>query len=108
MKRVNKPWGHELWLEANDKYAMKEIFVRAGESLSLQYHEKKMETMYCTKGKGYLELNEVKIPMVPGVSMTINPKEIHRLSAVKDLTIIECSTPELEDVVRLEDKYDRV
>ena len=108
MKYVEKPWGNELWIAVNDKYAMKKLTVLAGHSLSLQYHEEKMETMYCVYGKGHLELNEVKIPMVPGVHMTINPKDVHRLSAVEDLTIIECSTPELDDVVRLEDNYDRL
>jgi mannose-6-phosphate isomerase-like protein (cupin superfamily) len=107
MKYVEKPWGHELWLAVNDKYAMKKLTVFAGHSLSLQYHEEKMETMYCVGGEGHLELNEVKIPMVPGVVMTIYPKDVHRLSAVEDLTIIECSTPELDDVVRLEDNYNR-
>ena len=108
MKYVEKPWGNELWMAVNDKYAMKKLTVLAGHSLSLQYHEEKMETMYCVEGKGHLELNEVRIPMVPGVHMTINPKDVHRLSAVEDLTIIECSTPELDDVVRLEDNYDRL
>ena len=107
MKYVEKPWGNELWIAVNDKYAMKKLSVLAGHSLSLQYHEEKMETMYCVDGWGHLELNEVKITMVPGVYKTINPKDVHRLSAVEDLTIIECSTPELDDVVRLEDNYDR-
>ena len=109
MKYVEKPWGNELWMAVNDKYAMKKLTVFAGNSLSLQYHEEKMETMYCVEGKGHLEINEVKIPMVPGVYMTINPKDVHRLSAdEEDLIVIECSTPELDDIVRVEDLYGRV
>jgi len=108
MKIVEKPWGHEEWLVVNDHYVMKKLVVNPGQKLSLQYHERKMETMYCVKGTGQLQMEGKFIPMLAGVFYTINPGEIHRLVAGKHkLVIIECSTPELEDVVRLEDDYFR-
>ena len=108
MKIVEKPWGHEEWLEVNDNYAMKKLVVNPGQKLSLQYHENKLETMYCIKGVGQLQMDGKYIPMMAGVFHTIKPGEIHRLVAgLQKLVIIECSTPQLDDVVRLEDDYYR-
>jgi mannose-6-phosphate isomerase len=110
MKYVEKPWGHERWLEVNDNYAMKVLHVKPGEQLSLQYHEEKTETMYCIDGKGHILLDDVKIPLVPGVHITVKPLQKHRLMSTtfSYLEVVECSTPELDDVVRLEDNYDRL
>ncbi len=108
MKIVEKPWGHEEWLEVNDNYAMKKLVVNPKQKLSLQYHENKLETMYCIKGTGQLQMDGKYIPMMAGVFYTIKPGEVHRLVAgLQKLVIIECSTPQLDDVVRLEDDYYR-
>jgi len=113
MKLVNKPWGRERILEANDKYAMKILEVDPGQRLSIQYHEKKRETMYCLYGFGTLYLTNDdgvrQVSMLPGRYVTIEPGTIHRLEAGESspLAVMEASSPELDDVVRLEDDYDR-
>ena len=113
MKIVDKPWGRERIMEANDKYAFKILEIDAGHRLSLQYHEQKLETMYCLYGCGTLFLskdNEVReMTLLPGRHVTITPGTVHRLeaSATSPLIIMEASSPELDDVVRLEDDYVR-
>lgn len=110
---VTKHWGRERILEANDKYALKILEVDAGKRLSLQYHEAKVETMYCLYGAGtlYIQKDGVKrrISLLPGRYITILPLEIHRLeaSATSPLIVMESSSPELTDVVRLQDDYGR-
>lgn len=111
---IPKPWGRERLLETNDKYAVKILEVDAGKRLSLQYHEVKIETMYCMYGHGTLHLQQQdgsqrKITLLPGRYITIFPFEVHRLeaSATSPLIIMESSSAELEDIVRLEDDYDR-
>ena len=104
-----RPWGHEVILEKNDKYVVKTLNLNASSRLSLQYHNTKHETMFCVSGMGFLLLNGVEHLMFPGKSITILPGEVHRLYT-KDhtLQVLECSTTELDDVVRLEDDYGRV
>ena len=110
---IPKPWGRERILEANDKYALKILEVDPGKRLSLQYHEVKYETMYCMYGHGTLTIQkdgvERKISLLPGRYVTIFPFEIHRLEAAETspLMVMEASSPELGDVVRLEDDYGR-
>lgn len=111
-QRIEKPWGFELLFARTPNYAGKLIFVKKGHRLSLQYHEKKDETMYFYQGKALLEIegsdgNLVSITFLPGQSIRIPPHTKHRLKALEDTTIFEVSTPELEDVVRLEDDYGR-
>lgn len=104
---VDKPWGAEyIWAET-ERYAGKLLFVRAGESLSLQYHEQKLESMWVLAGTGILELDDALQPIGPGSTVTIRPGTIHRLEAQSDLSVLEVSTPELNDVVRLQDRYQR-
>jgi mannose-6-phosphate isomerase len=112
-ERVEKPWGHELIWSKTDSYAGKLLFVRAGESLSLQFHKVKDEAWYVLSGRAELELGgpgervlntEV---IAGGAAFRFPPGTVHRLTAVEDTTIIEVSTPELDDVVRLEDRYGR-
>jgi mannose-6-phosphate isomerase-like protein (cupin superfamily) len=112
-RRVDKPWGHELiWAETGD-YVGKLLCVSAGEALSLQYHEVKEESWLVQSGTGRLELGTAgedeltTIELGPGDSFHFVPHTIHRVTAETDLTIIEVSTPHLEDVVRLEDRYER-
>ncbi len=111
-KRVEKPWGHELWWGFTDRYVGKLLHVKAGHKLSLQYHERKDETVHLWSGDLVLVLGEgdgqlVEHRMRPGQSYRIRPLTRHRMVAVTDCDILEVSTPEVEDVVRLEDAYGR-
>ncbi|MGE5580381.1 MAG: ROK family protein [Bacillota bacterium] len=106
-RKVDKPWGEEVWWARTERYVGKRISVRAGHSLSLQYHERKLETMHFVSGTGLLFLGDDRIPIVPGLTVTIEPRTRHRVEAWTDLVFLEASTPEVDDVVRLEDKYGR-
>ena len=111
-RRVEKPWGWELvWAEAED-YVGKLLFVRAGESLSLQYHEVKDESWLVQEGRATLELGEVGGPLetfeiVAGDAFRFRPHTVHRVTAIVDTLVVEVSTNHLTDVVRLEDRYGR-
>ena len=111
-RRVEKPWGWELvWAEA-DAYVGKLLFVRAGQALSLQYHEVKDESWLVQEGRATLELGEVggdleTIEITAGDALRYRPGTVHRVAAVEDTLILEVSTPQLDDVVRLEDLYGR-
>jgi mannose-6-phosphate isomerase-like protein (cupin superfamily) len=111
-RRTEKPWGWELlWAEA-DEYVGKLIFVRAGEELSLQYHERKDESWLVQEGRARLELGTVgeereTIEIAPGDAFRYRPGTVHRVTALEDLLLLEVSTPYLDDVVRLEDRYGR-
>jgi mannose-6-phosphate isomerase len=111
--KVEKPWGHELiWAKAAE-YAGKLLFIRAGQALSLQFHREKDESWYVLEGKAELELGEagqavLKTEIVgPGSAFRFPPGTVHRVTAVEDTTILEVSTPQLDDIVRLEDAYGR-
>ncbi|HUK93496.1 MAG TPA: cupin domain-containing protein [Gaiellaceae bacterium] len=112
-QRVDKPWGHELIFAVAESYVGKLLVVRAGESLSLQYHREKDESWYVLEGHAELELglhdeDELVSEVIgPGASFRFRPGTVHRLTALEDTTIFEVSTPELDDVVRLEDRYGR-
>jgi mannose-6-phosphate isomerase len=111
-RRIEKPWGWELvWAEA-EKYAGKLLHVRAGESLSLQYHERKDESWLVQEGRARLEVGLVDgeletVEIGPGDAFHFEPGTVHRVTAIEDTLVIEVSTPELADVVRLEDAYGR-
>jgi mannose-6-phosphate isomerase len=111
-RKVEKPWGWELvWAETDD-YVGKLLFVRAGESLSLQYHEVKDESWLVQEGRAKLELGEVgggleTFDISPGDTYRFRPGTVHRVTAVEDTLVVEVSTNHLTDVVRLEDKYGR-
>lgn len=109
---TNKPWGYEHLIEKNDKYVMKKLFMRAGHRCSLQYHERKHETFYVLSGtmNFYVGDTEDKLDSFifsEGCLYVIPPGLIHRMEALTDCMYIECSTPELDDVVRLQDSYGR-
>ena len=112
MTKVEKPWGYELHWALTDRYVGKVLHVRAGHALSLQYHNRKDETILLWSGKILMEVQEggslVKREMQPGDRLHITPGTIHRMTAIDDSDIMEVSTPELDDVVRLEDRYGRV
>ena len=106
MKIVNKPWGYEEWL-GEGRCVLKKIFMKAGYKSSLQYHEVKEEINYIISGRGVMLLGDTFLPLEAGVSFHILPPTVHRVWAYTDITMIETSTPEVDDVVRLEDDYDR-
>jgi len=104
---VDKPWGREVWWAETEAYLGKTIEVKAGHSLSLQYHRRKLETLHFAEGEGVLTLGESELPIRPGLSITVEPGTPHRIRAVTDLTVLEASTAHPDDVVRLEDAYGR-
>jgi mannose-6-phosphate isomerase-like protein (cupin superfamily) len=111
-RRVEKPWGWELVWAETDAYVGKLLFVRAGEALSLQYHEVKDESWLVHEGLAVLELGAVgeeaePVELEPGDAFHVPPGTVHRVTALQDLLVIEVSTPHLDDVVRLEDRYGR-
>jgi mannose-6-phosphate isomerase-like protein (cupin superfamily) len=111
-RRVEKPWGDELWYAHTDLYAGKILTVRAGHRLSLQYHEEKDETSYLLSGRlvvaqGRTEDAIVERTVDPGHVWRNEPGLIHTIEAVEDSVVLEVSTPELHDVVRLTDRYGR-
>lgn len=111
LTRVEKPWGFELWWARTDRYVGKLIHVNKGHALSLQYHNIKDETIYVHAGRILFEMkegDELKArEMGPGESIHVTPPTVHRMTAIEDTDIFEVSTPEVEDVVRLEDRYGR-
>jgi len=112
IRRVDKPWGYELIFAHTDRYVGKILHVDAGHALSLQYHDVKDETLYMTEGEVELVVEEngalVSRTLRGGDSYHITPGTRHRMVAgANGCDIIEVSTPELDDVVRLEDRYGR-
>jgi len=104
---IEKPWGSEAWWAFTSSYLGKKIYVNAGKQLSSQYHERKLETMLCESGEGVLEINGVALKFVQGMVQYIPAGVIHRLIATTDMVVLETSTTEVDDVVRLEDDYGR-
>ena len=109
--KVEKPWWYELLWAVTDRYIGKIIHVNAGHALSLQYHERKDETISVWSGRVILEVKEdgqlVQREMAPGKSIHLAPGTVHRITALEESDLVEVSTPELEDVIRLEDNYGR-
>ena len=106
-KIVDKPWGREVWYAHEDRYAGKLLEVTKGHALSLQKHEVKQETLYLLEGRLIFHFNGTDHEMEPGECITVNPGDVHRMEAIEDSVLLEVSTPELDDVVRLEDRYGR-
>jgi mannose-6-phosphate isomerase len=112
-RRVEKPWGWELIWAETEQYVGKLLFVRAGEALSLQYHELKDESWLVTEGRARLELGEADdgelepVEIGPDDTFRFPPRTAHRLTALEDTLVVEVSTPHLDDVVRVEDRYGR-
>jgi mannose-6-phosphate isomerase len=110
--RVPKPWGEEILFARTARYAGKLLCIRAGESLSLQYHEVKDESIYLYQGSLRLllpgETGDLRERILaPGEAVHLPPGTRHRMEALTDCVVFEVSTPDLEDVVRLEDRYGR-
>jgi mannose-6-phosphate isomerase len=112
-RRIDKPWGYELLWALTGAYCGKVLFVRAGQSLSLQFHRVKDEAWYVLSGRAELEIGAVGDAMLnrevvaSGAAFHFAPGTVHRIVALEDTTILEVSTPEIDDVVRLEDRYGR-
>lgn len=111
-RRVDKPWGYELWWALTDAYAGKILHIEAGHRLSLQFHESKDESCYVlagrlrlTKGPSEAEISSVELGA--GDVWRNMPGEVHTIEALEDSDIVEVSTPEVDDVVRLSDDYGR-
>ena len=110
---VPKPWGHELIWAHTDRYVGKILHIKAGHALSVQYHNRKDETVYLLSGEmiywvkldGSDELQDMKLKV--GDAFRITPGTVHYMEAVTDCDVLEASTPELDDVVRLSDRYGR-
>jgi mannose-6-phosphate isomerase len=111
-RRVEKPWGHEIWWAHTDEYAGKILVVDAGHQLSLQLHREKDETSYLLSGRlrltrgataEELEVKEIEA----GHAWRVEPGTVHSIEALEDSVVLEVSTPQLDDVVRLQDRYGR-
>ena len=110
---VPKPWGHETIWAHTDRYVGKILHITAGQALSVQYHERKDETVFLLTGEmnywvqlpGDTELRDQRL--TTGQSFRITPGTIHFMEAITDCDVLEASTPELDDVVRIKDRYGR-
>lgn len=111
-REVTKPWGSELWYAHTDRYAGKILRVNAGHKLSVQYHVEKDETSYLLSGRLLLEQGQSaetmrRCELEPGAAWRNEPGVVHTIEALEDAVILEVSTPELHDVVRVRDRYGR-
>lgn len=112
VRREEKPWGYELIWAETELYVGKLLHVRAGEALSVQYHERKDETLHLLRGSMILRMGESMdrfgpVPFHPGDSVRMRPGMIHQMEALTDCEVLEVSTPHLRDLVRLQDRYGR-
>jgi len=108
MRVVEKPWGREEIIEVNDHYCVKKLTMNPGCRCSYQYHEQKLETIHVIRGMLYITIEGQTLSYSPGDSVTIKPGVKHRMSAkAVEGVYLECSTPDLEDVVRVEDDFGR-
>jgi mannose-6-phosphate isomerase-like protein (cupin superfamily) len=111
--KVEKPWGHELIWALTETYCGKVLFVKAGAALSLQFHNEKDESWLVQSGRARLELGEVGQQVLheevigAGAAFRYRPGTVHRVTAIEDTTILEVSTPQIDDIVRLQDLYGR-
>ncbi len=112
-RRVDKPWGYELIWALTDDYCGKVLFVRAGHAISLQFHREKDESWYLQSGRAEVQVGALgeavleREVMSAGAALHFKPGTVHRVTALDDTTILEVSTPQIDDVVRLEDSYGR-
>lgn len=112
MQTIEKPWGKEDVIEINDRYMMKKLTMWAGHRCSLQYHNIKRETIYVLSGKLRIYSGQTQDQLTakvygPNETITLLPGIVHRMEAVEDSVYLEASTPEMDDVVRLVDDYQR-
>ncbi|MDQ7087028.1 MAG: phosphomannose isomerase type II C-terminal cupin domain [Acidobacteriota bacterium] len=106
-KRVDKPWGHEEWLVVGERVVMKRLVIHQGHRLSLQYHEKKEEAWLLVRGRARVRYGEAEGEIAAGRVVYLPAGTVHRIEAIEEVELLEVSTPELDDVVRLEDDFGR-
>ena len=110
--RIEKPWGYEIIWAKTDRYVGKILHIEPGHVLSLQYHNKKDESIYVLKGEIILRVQQdetlIERPLREGEACHIPPKLVHQFEAVLPTDLLEASTPEIDDVVRVKDRYGRV
>jgi mannose-6-phosphate isomerase len=111
-RRIEKPWGYELVWAESELYVGKLLHINAGHALSVQYHEQKDETLYLLSGEIRFQVGRSAdtlevVELAVGQSFHVAPGTVHRMEAITDVDILEASTPDLDDVVRLEDRYGR-
>lgn len=110
-RRVSKPWGHELIWAHSDRYVGKILHIKAGHALSVQYHKRKDETIHLLRGRMIYRIGDGAtlrdVELLEGQSYRNVPGTIHQMEAITDCDVLEASTPELDDVVRLSDRYGR-
>ncbi len=113
VKYVEKPWGHEVIWAHTPLYVGKVLHIKAGQALSVQYHEQKDETIYLLSGEMIYRVGNVRggalqeVSLKVGESFRNEPGTVHQMEAVTDCDVLEASTPHLDDVVRLKDRYGR-
>ena len=112
MKIIDKPWGKEELLEINDHYMVKKLTMRKGHRCSLQYHKQKKETIYVLSGQLKIYSGPAENKLIvkiygPNETITLPPGTVHRMEGVEDCVYLEASTPQMEDVVRIQDDYNR-
>jgi len=113
VRYVEKPWGHEIIWAHTPLYVGKVLHIKAGQALSVQYHEKKDETIFLLNGKMIYRVGDTagadlkEISLVAGESFRNEPGTVHQMEAITDCDVLEASTPHLDDVVRLKDRYGR-
>ena len=112
VERVEKPWGYEIVYGLTESYCGKLLFIRKGQQLSLQFHRRKDEVIFVHEGRIELEVGEPgRTPdrevVGPGHAFRFRPGTVHRWRALEDTLVLEVSTPDVDDVVRLEDRYGR-
>ena len=108
IKKIKKPWGYELLFAHTKDYVGKILVIQKNEELSLQYHEQKEESIYVAQGKLEVEIGDETLVLNRGQNLHIPPGTRHRFKALEACEVFEVSTPYLEDVVRLRDRYGRV
>lgn len=109
---VEKPWGHERIWAHTDRYVGKVLHIKAGHALSVQYHVRKDETISLLSGRMIFRVGEQggelrEVPLEAGQSFHVTPGTVHQMEAITDCEVLEASTPDLDDVVRLSDRYGR-
>lgn len=108
IKHIEKPWGYEEILETNPKYTVKRLFMKKGQRCSFQYHKKKQETIIGLAGNLTVFFGDGGMVLRPGESITLKPFQKHRMIAKDENCLyMECSTSELDDVIRIRDDYGR-
>ncbi len=104
---IPKPWGKEIWFANQPEFVGKILHINKGHRYSLQYHEKKIETQYVLKGRVKFTLDDKEVILEPGDKLDVHPGVVHRAEALEDVEIVEVSTNDLDDVVKIEDDYGR-